>query len=105
MHPDEFARYREWGLERGFIEVASGPLVRSSYRADRILERNNLGLPTKPPSTIPIKMLRMMTIFADTALCSPTPRMPRRCTSCAPPTTPHWSRRTTEARPPLDHLH
>ena len=44
VHPDDFARYREWGLERGFIEVASGPLVRSSYRADRILEGNNLGL-------------------------------------------------------------
>ncbi len=44
VHPDEFARYREWGLERGFLEVASGPLVRSSYRADRILEGNNLGL-------------------------------------------------------------
>ena len=29
----------------GFTEVASGPLVRSSYRADRILEQNNLGLP------------------------------------------------------------
>ena len=42
--PDEFARYRERGLERGFIEVASGPLVRSSYRAERILEKNNLGL-------------------------------------------------------------
>ena len=57
VHPDEFARYREWGLERGFIEVASGPLVRSSYRADRILEKNNLGLSTQPPSTIPIKTL------------------------------------------------
>ena len=44
VHPDDFARYRDWGLERGFIEVASGPLVRSSYRADRILEGNNLGL-------------------------------------------------------------
>ena len=44
VHPDDFARYREWGLERGFVEVASGPLVRSSYRADRILEGNNLGL-------------------------------------------------------------
>ena len=38
VHPDEFARYREWGLARGFLEVASGPLVRSSYRADRIPE-------------------------------------------------------------------
>ena len=48
VHPDDFARYREWGLRRGFVEVASGPLVRSSYRADRILEGNNLGLiPTR----------------------------------------------------------
>ena len=59
VHPDEFARYREWGLERGFVEVASGPLVRSSYRADRILEKNNLGLPTHAalPNAIPIKTL------------------------------------------------
>jgi len=45
VHPDQFAAYRERGLELGFVEVASGPLVRSSYRADRILEKNNLGLP------------------------------------------------------------
>jgi lipoic acid synthetase len=44
VHPEEFEHYRQWGLERGFREVASGPLVRSSYRADRILEGNNLGL-------------------------------------------------------------
>jgi lipoic acid synthetase len=43
--PEKFAAYRERGLELGFTEVASGPLVRSSYRADRILEQNNLGLP------------------------------------------------------------
>ena len=48
VHPDEFATYRTWGLERGFLEVASGPLVRSSYRADRILEGNNLGLDRIP---------------------------------------------------------
>ena len=42
--PDQFTRYREWGLAIGFTEVASGPLVRSSYRADRIFEKNNLGL-------------------------------------------------------------
>jgi len=45
VHPDQFAAYREQGLAMGFTEVASGPLVRSSYRADRILEQNNLGLP------------------------------------------------------------
>jgi len=44
--PEEFEKYREWGLDFGFVEVASGPMVRSSYRADRILEKNNLGLDT-----------------------------------------------------------
>ncbi len=42
--PDEFARYREWGLAKGFLEVVSGPLVRSSYRAERVLEKNNVGM-------------------------------------------------------------
>lgn len=42
--PDEFAQYRAWGLERGFMEVVAGPLVRSSYRADRVFELNNVGL-------------------------------------------------------------
>ncbi len=42
--PEEFGRYREQGLERGFLEVVSGPLVRSSYRADRVFEKNNVGL-------------------------------------------------------------
>ena len=36
VHPDEFRRYRQWGLELGFKEVAAGPLVRSSYRADEL---------------------------------------------------------------------
>ena len=44
VHPDEFSRYRELGLQRGFTEVVSGPLVRSSYRAERALEKNNAGL-------------------------------------------------------------
>jgi len=43
--PAEFARYRELGLERGFLEVVAGPMVRSSYRADRVLEKNNAGIP------------------------------------------------------------
>ncbi len=42
--PEEFSEYREMGLGFGFREVASGPLVRSSYRADRVFEGNNLGL-------------------------------------------------------------
>jgi len=42
--PAEFVRYRELGLERGFLEVVAGPMVRSSYRADRVLEKNNAGI-------------------------------------------------------------
>lgn len=42
--PDEFERYREWGLDKGFKEVVSGVFVRSSYRAERVLEFNNVGL-------------------------------------------------------------
>jgi lipoyl synthase len=42
--PADFARYRESGLELGFLEVVSGPLVRSSYRAERALEKNNAGI-------------------------------------------------------------
>lgn len=36
VHPTEFDTYREWALEAGFVDVASGPLVRSSYRADQL---------------------------------------------------------------------
>jgi lipoic acid synthetase len=42
--PQEFMAYRECGLAMGFHEVVAGPLVRSSYRAERALERNNAGL-------------------------------------------------------------
>ena len=42
--PEQFKRYREVGLAKGFLEVVSGPLVRSSYRAERALEKNNAGI-------------------------------------------------------------
>jgi lipoic acid synthetase len=42
--PEEFDHYRRLGLDRGFLEVVAGPLVRSSYRADRVFEKNNVGL-------------------------------------------------------------
>lgn len=42
--PEDFAKYRQWGLAKGFLEVVSGPLVRSSYRAERVLEKNNCGI-------------------------------------------------------------
>ena len=52
VHPEEFDAYRRLGLSLGFMEVASGPLVRSSYRADRILDGNNLGL-----GQVPVRMV------------------------------------------------
>lgn len=35
VHPDEFAELKEIGLNKGFKYVESGPLVRSSYHAER----------------------------------------------------------------------
>jgi lipoic acid synthetase len=35
VHPDRFAQFRESGLAKGFRFVESGPLVRSSYHAER----------------------------------------------------------------------
>ena len=49
VSPDEFNRFREIGLKMGFMEVAAGPLVRSSYRADKVFEKNNLGLAAPVP--------------------------------------------------------
>lgn len=37
VHPDTFAKYKEVGMEKGFDFVESGPLVRSSYHAERHL--------------------------------------------------------------------
>ncbi len=37
IHPDTFAMYKEVGLDKGFDFVESGPLVRSSYHAERHL--------------------------------------------------------------------
>lgn len=37
IHPDVFAMYKEEGMKRGFAFVESGPLVRSSYHAERHL--------------------------------------------------------------------
>ena len=37
VHPDIFAKYEEEGKKRGFDFVESGPLVRSSYHAERHL--------------------------------------------------------------------
>lgn len=40
VHPDQFDKYRLMALEMGFRYVASGPLVRSSYRAGEYFMTN-----------------------------------------------------------------
>ncbi|MEO8746181.1 MAG: lipoyl synthase [Rhodanobacter sp.] len=42
--PEEFHAYRGLALSKGFLEAVSGPLVRSSYRAERVLNHDNVGL-------------------------------------------------------------
>lgn len=37
IHPDQFAKYKEIGIQRGFRVVESGPMVRSSYHAEKHL--------------------------------------------------------------------
>ena len=44
LPPDEFNQYRQLGLQMGFMEIVAGPMVRSSYRAERVLQKNNVGL-------------------------------------------------------------
>jgi len=44
VKPEEFDSLRERALAKGFLECVSGPLVRSSYRAEQALNRNNAGL-------------------------------------------------------------
>jgi len=44
VSPAEFDQLRHEALRRGFLECVAGPLVRSSYRAEQALNRNNAGL-------------------------------------------------------------
>jgi lipoic acid synthetase len=44
VSPKEFNIYRKKGLEKGFLEVVAGPMVRSSYRAEQVLQKNNVGI-------------------------------------------------------------
>lgn len=39
IHPDLFAEFKEAGIKMGFRYVESGPLVRSSYHAEKHLEK------------------------------------------------------------------
>ena len=42
IHPDVFALFKETGLRKGFRHVESGPLVRSSYHAEKQVDREDL---------------------------------------------------------------
>lgn len=44
IHPDIFKRWEERGKDLGFLYVASGPLVRSSYRAGELFIKNVLNV-------------------------------------------------------------
>jgi lipoic acid synthetase len=42
VHPDEFAEWKNFALGLGIKHVESGPLVRSSYKADEQVVKFNL---------------------------------------------------------------
>jgi len=42
VHPDEFEEYRAMAMELGFTQAACGPLVRSSYHADKQAQGENI---------------------------------------------------------------
>ncbi len=46
--PDEFAKYAELARQLGFVHVASGPLVRSSYHAEEFSRARLSRYPTTP---------------------------------------------------------
>jgi lipoic acid synthetase len=48
VHPDEFTELARLGEAMGFAHVEAGPLVRSSYRADRQLLKSRLARGTVP---------------------------------------------------------
>jgi lipoic acid synthetase len=45
VEPAAFAQLRAVALDMGFAEVAAGPLVRSSYQADRVAAAAGVGMP------------------------------------------------------------
>lgn len=40
IHPDKFKEYKEIALKKGFTACESGPLVRSSYHAEKVFKGN-----------------------------------------------------------------
>jgi lipoic acid synthetase len=54
VHPDVFAMYRAQAAELGFMHAAIGPMVRSSYHADRQAHAAGVGEPGSAPDLIPV---------------------------------------------------
>lgn len=44
VHPDQFAAWSQTAYEMGFLGVAAGPLVRSSYRAGQLMQEAEAAL-------------------------------------------------------------
>lgn len=44
VHPTIFEKYKKEGIEKGFLYVASGPFVRSSYRAGELYYKSTIHL-------------------------------------------------------------
>jgi lipoic acid synthetase len=59
VHPDEFAEYAREGEAMGFRYVASGPLVRSSYKAAEAFLRGALGRAVPARADDGVKRLRL----------------------------------------------
>ncbi len=57
VSPEAFNALRAEGLQMGFMEVAAGPLVRSSYRADKVFTESNLGLEVQSSGHIPVRQI------------------------------------------------
>ena len=49
--PDNFAKWEKVGQEMGFLYTASGPLVRSSYKAGEFFIKNIVEKRKKPASS------------------------------------------------------
>lgn len=52
VSPEQFEYYKESGIKLGFLYVASGPFVRSSYRAGELFIKNVLGRKNEEPLRI-----------------------------------------------------
>ena len=61
--PEEFAELRDAGLAMGFKYVASGPLVRSSYKAAEAFLRGQLTKTTGPVESTPARPHRSLPVL------------------------------------------